>query len=77
MNWLGHRDARPTKPGADGGIDVTVTGVFAQVKWYGKPVGVGPSRQLFGASRPGTLYFLTNGGTISPPEATFFGAAPW
>jgi hypothetical protein len=62
MKWLGHRDARPTKPGADGGIDVIAMGAFAQVKWYGKPVGPRPLRELAGAraNRPGTLYFFVN-----------------
>ncbi|MBM0238109.1 restriction endonuclease [Micromonospora sp. ATA32] len=62
MKWLGHRDARPTKPGADGGIDVITMGAFAQVKWYGKPVGPRPLRELAGAraNRPGTLYFFVN-----------------
>lgn len=62
MKWLGHRDARPTKPGADGGIDAIAMGAFAQVKWYGKPIGPRPLRELAGAraNRPGTLYFFVN-----------------
>ncbi|ROO60417.1 restriction endonuclease [Micromonospora sp. Llam0] len=62
MKWLGHPDAHPTKPGADGGIDAIAMGAFAQVKWYGKPVGPRPLRELAGAraNRPGTLYFFVN-----------------
>ncbi|MGN9765218.1 restriction endonuclease [Micromonospora sp. SD12] len=62
MQWLGHRDARQTKRGADGGIDVIAMGAFAQVKWYGKAIGPRPLRELAGAraNRPGTLYFFVN-----------------
>lgn len=64
MRWLGHRDARATQPGADGGIDVIAAGAFAQVKLYGKPIPVTLMRQLHGAraNRPGTLYFFANNG---------------
>ncbi|GAB7039140.1 MULTISPECIES: restriction endonuclease [Catenuloplanes] len=64
LRWLGHRDATLTRGGADGGIDVIGARVAAQVKWYGKPVGVGPVRELVGAAvgTHVTTYFFCNAG---------------
>lgn len=64
LRWLGHPDAERTRSGADDGIDVRSVNAVAQVKWYGKPVGVRPLRELVGAAERSTvkLYFFCNAG---------------
>ncbi|MEV0133653.1 restriction endonuclease [Dactylosporangium sp. NPDC050688] len=74
LRWLGHRAARHTGSGADGGIDVWAppTGdsgaAFAQVKWQGRAVGSAALQRLYGAraGRPGTMYFFTNAAYSKP-----------
>lgn len=64
---LGFRDARVTKQGADGGIDVTGRHVAAQVKWHAKPVGRPDLQRLVGAA--GTqrqLVFVSREGFSAP-----------
>src|SRR5690606_34906785 len=49
MRALGYEDARATKRGADGGIDVMASGAVAQVKMHMKPVGAPDLQRLYGA----------------------------
>lgn len=68
LRWLGHSAAASTSGGADGGLDVLGGGSFAQVKFYGKAIGVQPLRELYGAraGRQGRLYFFINSGYSQP-----------
>ncbi|MFF3679066.1 restriction endonuclease [Streptomyces sp. NPDC002120] len=68
LRWLGHPGATSTTGGADGGVDVLGDGAFAQVKFYGKAIGVQPLRELYGAraGNPGRLYFFINSGYSQP-----------
>lgn len=50
MRHLGEADAELTSVTGDGGIDVTGTRSFAQVKHYAKAVGVAPLRELAGVA---------------------------
>ncbi|GAB3602078.1 restriction endonuclease [Microbacterium aureliae] len=50
LRGLGFRDARRTGSGADGGIDVTGSGVAAQVKHLSRPVGGPDVQRLRGAA---------------------------
>ncbi|MFE9929512.1 restriction endonuclease [Streptomyces sp. NPDC005533] len=72
LRWLGHPRATSTTGGADGGVDVVGDGAFAQVKFYGKAIGVQPLRELYGAraGNPGRLYFFINSG-YSQPALTY------
>lgn len=49
LRSLGFSDARVTKSGADGGIDVRASGAIAQVKWRAGQVGRPELQRLFGA----------------------------
>lgn len=71
LRWLGHPQAQPTSAGADGGIDVSGSAAFAQVKWQDKAVGGAELQQLCvaRANRPGTMYFFTNAGYSRPASA--------
>lgn len=64
LRWLGHSDAELTRSGADDGIDVRSATALAQVKWYGKAIGVRPLRELVGAAEGADvrLYFFCNAG---------------
>ncbi|MFB7876180.1 restriction endonuclease [Nocardia sp. NPDC056064] len=66
MRVLGFSDARVTKSGADGGIDVRATGAVAQVKWRAGQVGRPDLQRLFGAR--GNRFEL---------QLLFFAAAPY
>jgi hypothetical protein len=64
MRWLGHRDARKTPSGADGGVDVISETALAQVKHLAKPVSRPELQKLVGADeRAGrALYFFSSAG---------------
>ncbi|MET8799602.1 restriction endonuclease [Nocardia sp. NPDC004568] len=49
MRALGYRDARATKRGSDGGLDVVANGAVAQVKTHVKTVGAPDLQRLYGA----------------------------
>lgn len=66
MRHLGEVDAELTSFTGDGGIDVTGSKSFAQVKHYSKPVGVAPVRELAGVAandrhRRQALFFTSVG----------------
>lgn len=50
MVFLGFREVKVSKASGDGGVDVFARGAVAQVKFYNTPIGVGPIRELLGAS---------------------------
>ena len=50
LRWLGFADATVTVAGPDGGVDVSGTGVVAQVKAEMKPVALQVVQQLFGVA---------------------------
>lgn len=50
MTYLGFKGVNVSKASGDGGVDIFAIGAVAQVKFYNTPIGVGPVRELLGAS---------------------------
>lgn len=72
MRFWGHTDARTTKSGPDGGIDIRSATAVAQVKYEAHHVGTPALRQLVGAGalEPGKkLMFFTGSGYSGPAIA--------
>lgn len=73
-DWMkknGHRDARLTKSGADGGVDVVAAGAVAQVKHHAKPVRLPEVQRIYGiaaAERKKALIFGSAGFTPAARE---------
>lgn len=66
MKVNGHRDARLTGTGADGGVDILSRTAVAQVKHHAKAVGLAEIQRLYGiatASGKKALFFSRSGYT--------------
>jgi HJR/Mrr/RecB family endonuclease len=71
MKQNGYRDARLTKAGADGGVDVESSGALAQVKHHAKPVRLPEVQRIYGiavAERKKALIFGSAGFTPAAQE---------
>lgn len=70
-DWMranGHRDAKLTKSGADGGVDVVSSKAVAQVKHQSRPVRLPEVQRIFGiavAERKRALIFASSGFTAA------------
>lgn len=58
---LGLKNVQPTPRGADGGIDVTATGVVAQVKYQSSRVGRSEIQRIKGAAAGNRAVFFACG----------------
>src|SRR5687767_13674031 len=67
MRSIGFPDARRTRDGADGGIDVTATSAVAQVKYQTAPVGGPAIQRLRGAAHrvKHAIFYASNGYTAA------------
>jgi hypothetical protein len=68
MRWLGYPDARVTRQGADGGVDVTSTHAVAQVKAQTAPTGRPDVQRIAGvaaAASKAALFFSLGGYTAA------------
>jgi hypothetical protein len=64
MRHHGFRDARITRSGPDGGVDIVSASAVAQVKWHVKMVGLGEIQRLYGiaqAENKAGLFFSLGG----------------
>jgi uncharacterized Zn finger protein (UPF0148 family) len=71
MKQNGYRDARLTKAGADGGVDVESSGALAQVKHHAKPVRLPEVQRIYGiaaAQRKKPMIFGSSGFTPAARE---------
>jgi uncharacterized Zn finger protein (UPF0148 family) len=71
MKQNGYRDARLTRPGADGGVDVESSDALAQVKHHAKPVRLPEVQRIYGiavAERKKALIFGSAGFTPAAQE---------
>lgn len=69
MRYWGHRDAKVTAGGPDGGVDVRSAGALAQVKFEAAQVGAPAMQRLVGArgrSHHMDLYFFSGAGYARP-----------
>lgn len=65
VRWLGHRDARITAGGTDGGIDVVSATALGQVKFYSSaPIGRPDVQRLYGTDEGAgrDLFFFSTSG---------------
>ncbi len=64
MQKNGHRGAKLTPPGTDGGIDVESPRTIAQVKHHASPVGLAEMQRLYGiahSTKKKALFFAASG----------------
>ena len=85
MRSIGFVDARTTRAGADGGIDVSASDAVAQVKFHAMPVGAPDVQRLRGAAHDveNVLFYSAAGYTPAAvayadrARVALFGIGPW
>jgi hypothetical protein len=70
MRSIGFRDAKRTKAGADGGIDVTSNKAVAQVKHHAAPIGIAEMQRMRGIVHDGrqAVFYSSSGYSASAKQ---------